>query len=173
VVATPVKGTVKVRLPGTAAFVEVDATQGVPVGSTVDTTHGTVRLTALQKPGGKPQTATFFAGIFKLTQTRKTTDLTLNQALAPCRKKGHAAAAAAKRKTKPKSRRLWGNGHGSFRTRGRYSAATVRGTKWLVQDTCAGTLTRVARGVVSVRDNVRHKTITLRAGKHYLARPRR
>jgi hypothetical protein len=26
---------------------------------------------------------------------------------------------------------------------------------------------------VSVRDDVRHKTILLKAGKHYLARPRR
>ena len=56
---------------------------------------------------------------------------------------------------------------------GQYSSATVRGTKWLVQDSCAGTLTRVANGVVSVNDQVRHKTITLRAGKKYLARPRR
>jgi hypothetical protein len=49
----------------------------------------------------------------------------------------------------------------------------VRGTKWFVRDSCAGTLTRVVHGVVSVRDDVRHKTITLRAGKKYLARPRR
>jgi hypothetical protein len=131
-----------------------------------------VQLTSQQKVGGKLQTATFFAGIFKLTQTKKTTDLTLNEPLAPCRSRAHASAAAAKKK-KPKTRKLWGSGHGSFRTRGTYSAATVRGTKWLVQDSCAGTLTRVAQGVVSVRDNVRHKTITLRAGKHYLARPRR
>ena len=49
----------------------------------------------------------------------------------------------------------------------------MRGTRWLVQDTCAGTLTRVVKGVVAVRDNVRHKTIVVRAGKKYLARPRR
>ena len=78
-----------------------------------------------------------------------------------------------KRRRAKKIRHLWGSGHGSFRTKGTYSAATVRGTKWLVQDSCAGTLTRVAQGVVSVRDTVRRKTITLRAGKHYLARPRR
>ena len=49
----------------------------------------------------------------------------------------------------------------------------MRGTKWLVQDSCAGTLTRVVRGSVKVRDNVRHKTVTVAAGKSYLARPRR
>ena len=41
---------------------------------------------------------------------------------------------------KPKTRKLWGDGKGNFRTTGKYSAATVRGTKWLVQDSCTGTL---------------------------------
>ncbi len=95
--------------------------------------------------------------------------LQLTEGLAAC-PRGRAASVAAK---KPKTRSLWGDGHGSFRTKGRYSAATVRGTKWLVEDSCAGTLTRVVHGVVSVRDDVRHKTITLRAGKKYLAKPRR
>jgi hypothetical protein len=172
VVAQPVSGKVRVRRPGTNTFVDLIGGQGVPVGATLDTKHGTVQLTAVQKPGGKLETAKFYDGIFKLTQTKATTDLTLNEALAACpktKKKTHATAAAKK----PKSRKLWGNGHGSFRTRGRYSAATVRGTQWLVEDTCAGTLTRVAHGVVSVRDNVRRKTVTVRAGKKYLARPRR
>ena len=171
VVAKPVKGTIKIKLPGTNTFVDLDGTQGIPVGATVDTRHGTVQLTALQKPGGKTETAIFFDGLFKLTQTKTTTDLTLNEPLAPCARRGRAASTAAKKK--PKTRGLWGDGHGSFRTKGQYSAATVRGTKWFVQDSCAGTLTRVAQGVVSVRDNVRHKTIVLRAGKKYLARPRR
>ena len=39
------------------------------------------------------------------------------------------AGGAAK---KPKSRKLWGDGKGKFRTKGRYAAATVRGTRWLV-----------------------------------------
>jgi hypothetical protein len=49
-------------------------------------------------------------------------------------------------------RRLWADGHGRFRTRGRYSAATVRGTRWLVEDRCEGTITEVARGEVEVED---------------------
>ena len=120
------------------------------------------------KPGGKPEKATFYAGIFKLKLGKKTTDLTLSEPLAPCGK-GKAGAAAKK----PKSRKLWGDGSGSFRTRGQYSAATVRGTQWLVQDSCAGTLTQVKKGVVSVLDQVKKKTILLKAGKKYLAKPRR
>jgi hypothetical protein len=69
--------------------------------------------------------------------------------------------------------KLWGNGKGKFRTNGKYSAATVRGTIWLTQDRCDGTLTTVKRGSVSVRDLRRHKTITVKAGHSYLARARR
>ena len=66
--------------------------------------------------------------------------------------------------------RLKGSAHGKFTTRGQYSAATVRGTVWNVSNRCAGTLTQVGRGVVSVRDFLRRKTITLHAGQRYLAK---
>ena len=59
------------------------------------------------------------------------------------------ATAAAKRRKRV--RRLWGDGKGSFRTSGRYSAATVRGTRWLTEDRCDGTITRVVRGEVRGR----------------------
>jgi hypothetical protein len=160
-------GTVKIKLPS-GKFAAFDPSKPIPTGSEIDVTKGRITLTALLKTGGKPQTATFFDGIFKLTLGKKTTDLTLSQALAKCPKQG--AHTAAK---KPKTRKLWGNGSGSFRTRGQYSAATVRGTEWLVQDSCAGTLTRVKKGVVSVFDQVRKKTIVLRAGKSYTARPKK
>jgi hypothetical protein len=77
------------------------------------------------------------------------------------------------RATRPGTRTRRGDGSGAFRARGQYSAATVRGTKRLVQDSCAGTLTKVAKGVVSVRDNVKRKTVIVKAGRQYLARPRR
>ena len=161
-----VSGTVLIKTPG-GKFVPLDPTKPIPNGSEIDTTKGKIELTAQQTKGGPTQKATFFDGLFKVTQTKTTTDLTLSQPLAACRRGAHAAA------KKPKTRKLWGDGSGSFRTRGQYSAATVRGTKWLVQDSCAGTLTRVTKGVVSVRDNVKRKTIVLRAGKKYLAKPRR
>ena len=59
---------------------------------------------------------------------------------------------------------------GVFAPRGRYSAATVRGTIWDTIDRCDGTLTKVKRGVVVVRDNRKRRNITVRAGKSYLAR---
>jgi hypothetical protein len=86
---------------------------------------------------------------------------------------------ACKRTTKsvsrgaaPKTvRQLWGSGKGKFRTRGRYAAATVRGTFWLTADRCDGTLTRVRQGIVRISDLRLKKEVTLRAGRTYLAKP--
>ena len=72
----------------------------------------------------------------------------------------------------PAVRQLWGSGNGQFRTVGRFSAAAIRGTTWLTADQCAGTLTRVTKGSVSVRDFVRRSTVIVRAGHSYLARAR-
>jgi hypothetical protein len=169
VVVKPVSGRVRVKLPGSDQFVELGSAQDVPLGSTIDVKAGRLQLSSAPKKHARPQTATFFDGIFKVTQPGRITQLRLSETLARCTRS--KASAAAKRK--PKTRKLWGSGRGAFRTTGRYSAATVRGTKWLVQDSCAGTLTRVTQGVVTVRDNVRHKTIIVRAGHRYLAKPRR
>jgi hypothetical protein len=166
VVIAPVSGQTLVKKPGSTRFEPVDFTQGIPLGSIVDTRHSKIRLYAVPKSGQAPQSALFYGGLFKVTQVGGVTQLQLVEALAPCKAKASAAA------KKPKTRRLWGDGSGSFRTRGQYSAATVRGTKWLVQDSCAKTLTRVARGIVSVRDFVKHKTLLLRAPKSYTARAR-
>lgn len=68
-------------------------------------------------------------------------------------------------------RQLWGDGKGSFRTRGRYSSATVRGTNWLTADRCDGTQTRVVRGVLQIADFPQRRQVIVRAGRSYLARP--
>ena len=67
-------------------------------------------------------------------------------------------------------RQLWGNGKGSFRTRGRYASATVRGTIWLTSDRCDGTLAKVTRGRVQVADLVKKTSVLVPAGKSYLAK---
>jgi hypothetical protein len=169
VVAGRVSGTIRFRKPGAKTFTTLGAAdQALPLGSTLDTRHGVMELSSAPKAGAAAQTSRFYAGLFKVTQPGGVTQLAITEKLAAC----HGASSAAAKK-KPHTRKLWGSGKGSFRVSGQYSSATVRGTKWLVQDSCAGTLTKVVRGVVSVRDAVRHKTIVLRAGKKYLAKPRR
>jgi CSLREA domain-containing protein len=163
--ALPSRGTVRIRLPGTKKFVELEEGRQIPVGTVIDTTKGRVTLVAA---GG--QQATFYDGIFRIGQgkgAKPLTTLTLIEALS-CPKAGKAVAAAKKKK-----RRLWGDGSGKFRTKGKHSAATVVGTKWLVEDRCTSTLTRVTQGRVSVRDFAKKKTVIVRAGKKYVARAKK
>ena len=166
----PASGTVKVKLPGTNKFVVLAEGQQIPMGTIVDTRNGSVRLVVASNKSGGTSTALFSAGVFKLSQSKGAkpiTTLTLVEKLS-CPRSGKASA-AAKRK---KKRRLWGDGKGRFRTKGKHSAATVLGTRWLVEDRCTSTLTRVVRGKVSVRDFARRKTVVVRAGKKYLAKRR-
>ena len=145
----------------------------IPTGSTIDTRRGRIAITAAQGKG-KTASADFYDGLFTLTQTKGSkpvTTLTLTEALS-CPKSGAKASAATVSKKK-KTRKLWGDGSGSFRTRGQYSAATVRGTRWLVQDSCGKTLTKVAKGVVEVQDFVKRKKILVRAPKSYTAKQKR
>jgi hypothetical protein len=59
--------------------------------------------------------------------------------------------------------------HGKYRSHGRNSAATVRGTEWSTRETCVGTVTRVMRGSVSVRETRSGRTTIVRAGHLHLA----
>jgi hypothetical protein len=166
VVAVSAGGTVLVKLPGTSKFVALKPGQELPYGTEIDTRKGRVTITTIPKAGARPESAVFYDGLFKISYAGGVTNLTLTEPLAACPRKGRASAAAKK----AKSRKLWGKGKGAFRTTGRYSAATVRGTTWLVQDTCAGTLTRVTEGTVAVKAG--RKTVVVRAGKQYLAKAR-
>ena len=56
--------------------------------------------------------------------------------------------------------------------RGRYSWGSSFGTKWLTEERCNGTLTKVISGTVLVRDFGLRRTVTVRPGKPYLARSR-
>jgi hypothetical protein len=161
-----VRGKVRIRRPGSKRFRELAAGEQIPVGTTVDTLKGRVTIVA-----AGDQTADFYAGVFKIAQTSAATPLTTLKLVEKlrCPRAGNASV-AAKRK---KKRKLWGDGSGKFKTQGKHSAATVVGTKWLVQDRCKSTLTRVASGVVSVRDFRKRKTVRVRAGKKYVAKARR
>jgi predicted outer membrane repeat protein len=168
-VAEPVSGTVKIKLPGKKGFVTLKAGEEIPLGTTVDTRQGRVTISAAADNKGGTATADFYDGLFKVGQTKGSkpiTELTLVETLT-CPKAGKKASVAKK---KVRKRRLWGDGKGHFRTKGKHSAATVVGTKWMVQDTCSSTLTRVARGIVSVRDFAKKKTVKVKAGHKYVAR---
>src|SRR3954447_9670557 len=81
---------------------------------------------------------------------------------------GAGRAVASARKGRP-TRKLWAHVKGRFRTRGRHGAATVRGTTWLTQDSCAGTLVAVRHGLVAVRDLTRRRTFMVPAGHRHFS----
>lgn len=176
VVVQPGRGHVLVRRPGSNSFVKLEAGAELPVGSQVDARHATIDLTSAL-PAGRTQTGRFGGGRFEIEQSKRGyVDLYLRGRACVSPKRKHSGgdqSTTASAAARPKSRRLWGRDHGGrFRTHGRNSHATVRGTRWLVEDRCDGTLTRVTSGEVVVRDTVRHRSLTLSAGQHYLARNR-
>jgi hypothetical protein len=158
-------GTVRIKLPGSNRYVLLGPGQQIPVGTTIDTTKGRVTIVAAGE-----QQATFYDGVFKLGQKKGAEPLTTLTLVEPLRCGGGRASAAAKKKTK---RRLWGDGKGRFQTKGQHSSATVVGTIWLVEDRCDSTLTKVKKGRISVRDFAKRKTVTVKAGKQYVARAKR
>jgi hypothetical protein len=191
-----VSGEVFIKLPAGSSgratgppkgFLPLKGAANVPVGSQLDTEEGRVALTsAADTAGQKTQTADFYQGIFQVKQAvpkkkpkkpaALVTDIVLKGASASqCAPLKGARSATVDKKQGPKSvlGKLWGNGKGKFRTSGKYSSATVRGTIWLTQDECDGTLTKVSRGTVIVRDFRRKKTVTVKAGHSYLARAQR
>ena len=188
-----VKGKVFVKLPrrgdfarasqkGTG-FVPLTTARSIPVRSILDTRRGTVALDSARNRKGRIQSGRFAAGVFQVLQSRKRsekglTELRLKGSAAKFKrcgtgKRSSAADPGAQASlTRRQIRRLRARARGRYRTSGRYSAATVRGTVWNVTDSCAGTLTSVKRGKVAVRDFRRRRTVLLTPGKSYLARPR-
>ena len=191
-----VSGKVFVRLPhgsggssGGASgpgFVALTEARQLPVGSQVDARAGTLQLVAASPRAGKTQVGTFGGAVFGLAQAAKGPQkglmtLSLLEGAfpgAPSYAKCHARPADDRARFEAEAARLSSrvlqtlraSASGRFRTSGRYSAATVRGTAWDTTDRCDGTLTRVRRDTVVVNDRVAHKTVIVRAGHSYLAR---
>lgn len=187
--AVTVSGTVSVLLPGTGRVAQAHAgvTKGVgfvpltrarqlPVGTIFDTTNGVARLTSATAARGKLQAGDFGAGLFKVLQRRRERGLTemrlvvSSSARKTCGKAGKAQTSAKRTLPATVLTQLRATATGRFRTRGRYSSATVRGTSWTTTDRCDGTLTQVQRGTVIVADLRLHKNILLQAGGNYLAK---
>ena len=165
-------------MPGTEDFVALTDAASVPVGSVVDARNGTLALTAALS-GGAVQEGTFWGARFKVRQSAEgdgRTDLHLRGGFGACRRTaGGARTVASVARTEPKRvRRLWGKDRGGrFRTHGRDSVATVRGTTWSVTDRCDGTVTKVAEGAVDVRNRRTGRVVRVEAGERHFAKHRR
>ena len=152
----------------------------LPSGVAFDTRRGSLRLTTALRDGAT-QTGSFGGGVFKVRQPRRArgrVDLHLRGgSFKGCarrtRARGSDSGVSAVASRSRRVRRLWGRDSGGrYRTYGRHSHATVRGTRWLTVDRCGSTLTRVTEGAVVVRDLARRRNVLVRAGHSYVARKR-
>jgi hypothetical protein len=190
--AAPVSGLVFFKLPAKKAhsalvkgtdFVPLTEARQLPVGTQVDARQGTLRLVSAAGVRHRTYAGDFSRGLFQILQglRRKARGLTTLKLIenafpgAPsynqCTPLGKGATAAkAKHLSSRVLQLLHASVHGHFQSRGRFSAATVRGTVWDVSDRCDGTLTVVHRGTVLVTDFRRRITVPVTAGKSYLAR---
>jgi hypothetical protein len=171
------RGAAAIKPPkGYRRFRKLGADDNIPMGSILDTTRGTSDLTLAKSGDGKKrQRGRFKFGVFRTQQSRRsplTTAVMLGGGdfRRECRRFGFLAKVNAARKRRRPHRRLFSNVKGRFRTRGRHSTASTRGTEFLVKDECKGTTTRVIKGSVSVRDLVKKRTRIVRAPHSYLAR---
>ena len=128
--ATGARGSAHASQKG-ITFVPLSEAKQIPVGSFLDTRKGTVDLQSAANRSGKRQTGRFRSGLFQVRQSRKRsarpTDLVLKGGkFGRCRAgRGKGASAALSR---AQIRRLRSSARGRFRTSGRNSSATVRGT---------------------------------------------
>jgi hypothetical protein len=154
----------------------------IPRGATIDVTRGGILLSSgggkvhlfgsgvsaqfrllRGTDNGKPTVVIeLVGGDFSVCSPKKTRKGTRRVA-------GVLSAAATPKTTTV--RQLWGDGNGHFTTKGRYGAASVRGTYWLTRDRCDGTLITVRRGVVAVFIDTTGKTVLVRAGHSLLVKP--
>ena len=174
--ARVVSGTVLIKKG--AQFVELSGAETIPVGSTLDTTKGIVRIvTAYDSKNQSTSEGTFSAAVFTIKQKREAgttaapTDIVLG---------GPSFTTACKAKTK-KAKKVPSKGvvrtlrsattKGVWRTKGRASVTTVNASANVItQDRCDGTLTTVKTGSAVVRDTKSRRTVRVRAGRSYLAK---
>ena len=176
---TPVSGLVLIQVNG--RFVPLTQVRSVRAGAVINTLKGTLKLITATGKKHKTQSGTFGGAVFKVTQVgsgkhKGLATLALvegavkggpSYAACTTKKTKHASIAAVSKKT---LQLLHGSdNHAKFRTKGRYSAATIRGTVWTIADRCDGTIVHVTRGLVDVTDFVRHITVAVHAGHTYLA----
>ncbi|HEU4703525.1 MAG TPA: hypothetical protein VFS37_13665 [Conexibacter sp.] len=194
VVARPRLGTVLVRLPGSDRFAPLESIANLPMGSELDVSDGSVVVFFATSPTGKRAKGIATGGRFVVGQParyelgQRPGELSLSGPLLGCgasqrdqvrgqssAARGPLASAAAKARH---GRRLKVRARGRIRTRGRYGAATVRGTRWTTVDRCAthprpGTLVVVSKGLVAVRSFALRRTVLVPAGARFLAPARR
>jgi hypothetical protein len=170
---TYLSGRLRYHLPGKAYRALARGSLILPMGSVVDARNGHARVTVESDAKGTRQSGEFYDGAFGVFQRpgpAPVADIVLAGGEFPAcpgtsRKKKARRPRARHSRGARGVRRLWSSAKGSFRTKGRFASATVRGTKWLTEDRCLATRISVEEGVVNVYDFRRKRTMPVRAGE--------
>jgi hypothetical protein len=171
VVAEAAAGTVLVKEEGETEFHPIDEAEEIAANSTFDTTEGTVSIEA-SGGDGESYSGDFHGGTFQVIQSangKGMTKIALRGGdFSACDSQVNARANASGRHLV--LRKLWGKDHGGrFKTSGRGSVATVRGTVWYTADSCDGTLTKVSKGAVMVHERGSGRSKLLHKGESFFA----
>jgi dipeptidyl aminopeptidase/acylaminoacyl peptidase len=141
----------------------------VPVGTSIDARAGTIAIEAVTTTPDGPGTvgrAEVAGGVFTVDQIGDSEPtLRLKAGIRPCQP---ARAAAV-----PPEARMRIRVRGRFRTVGGYGRGAGRGTEWAMRERCDGTIFQVFEGIVLVHDYRRRLSVTVPAGRCYLAATRR
>jgi hypothetical protein len=173
VVVSRVSGVVRVKPVGALRFSVLTRRLVLPVGSTVDASHGKVKLVTADVGRTRTQSGSFAGGAFVVTQDRSSlTTLALARGPAASRvcAAGSRRAASRAAATPQTLRLLHASAYGKFRTVGRYAAATVRGTGWTTTDGCGGTTISDHRGQVATQSNTAELSYSLIPGAQSIYR---
>jgi len=168
----PASGQILVKQPDEDTFATLEGATEVPVGTEVDASAGTVKLTSATADDGE-QSGEFSQGAFEVVQEPDTTEVTLKLTggdFSPC--KTEAAKRDKSTVGGPEIRKLFTDAEGEFRTEGQFAAAAVRGTKFETVDACFGTLNDVEEGEVTVTDLTKDREVVLAEGEDYWAAKR-
>jgi Ca2+-binding RTX toxin-like protein len=164
---------VAARLIGLDSFYRFRRFAHVPLGTEVDATRGRLDIETIGRDG-KRGIATVHGGVFTVHQHHAIDDPTTLQLSKRARCARGKGATASRRRGINRLYAHWRHRrHRRFTIRGHYASGSARGTRFWVEDRCAGTLVAVQEGSVLVEDFARHRTLVVRAGHHYLARSRR
>jgi Ca2+-binding RTX toxin-like protein len=166
--STPV-GTRAYRLNGSLRF---------PIGSTMNARTAAVHVTTVIGATDVRQHVSVSGGPFKVMQATRRSTPVYKFAVGPrrCSRGGPRAPADARtprivmQVEKPKRRGGRPPKQPQAAVQGAHSLGSAFATKWITEERCSGTFTRVVSGVVRVRDLGRKRTRFLRKGQTYLAR---
>ena len=177
----PRDGTVEVKIPDSPYFEQLERGTQVPVGSRIDANDGALEIFSEDPDPAQPLRHMVWSdGEFVTDQAaggEQLSEAILSGPLLDCDKPNRLSPKDLKQygghppeDVPIPGRKVWGKGGKGHKSKGGKSSASVRGTEWLVWDTCdSKTVTYVVDGRVEVEDFDRGRTVFVDPGELYVA----